>query len=121
MKEESKKWLKKAEEDFETAKYTFDGNRSAAAVFFAQQAAEKALKSVQIQKLGKFYRVHDLLTLADSVDAPSEITECCVKITPYYTITRYPDVGEPITGKIAKELLDNSEKVVLWVKQILKQ
>lgn len=120
MIKETKNWLKKADEDLETARYNLEGNRPAVAVFFSQQAAEKALKALQIQMQGKFDRIHDLLTLADSVKAPNEIMNCCIKLTPYYTITRYPDVGEPISEGTAKELLDKSKKVVKWVKQVLR-
>ncbi len=121
MKEEVRKWLEKAESDLSGAEINFREGLYDVSVFLSQQAAEKALKAVQIQKLGKFYKVHDLLTLADSVDAPDEITNCCIKITPYYTITRYPDVGEPITQQSAIDLLDQSSKVVKWAKQTLQQ
>lgn len=61
-------------------------------LFFAQQAAEKALKSLQIKKFGGFKKVHDLVLLAKYVGAPEEVIENSEKITPFYTITRYPDV-----------------------------
>lgn len=91
-----------------------------ASAFYSQQAAEKALKAMQIQMLSRFDRVHDLLTLADSVKTPEEILNCCLRLNPYYTITRYPDVGEPIAEKTAKEVVDKSRRVVEWVKQSLK-
>jgi HEPN domain-containing protein len=111
IKEEAKNWLKESEEDLGTAD---------ASAFYSQQASEKALKALQIQKLGKFDKVHDLLTLADSVEASDDIIACCVKLNPYYTTTRYPDIGEAVSEDTAKELLKNSKKVVEWVKQALK-
>jgi len=120
MKEETKKWLMKAGEDLGTAEDCMKSKRFSASAFYSQQASEKALKALQIQKFDKFDKVHDLLVLADSVKAPGQITNHCIKLTPYYTITRYPDVEEPISEDVARDLLDISKKVVEWVKQTLK-
>lgn len=74
VKEEAKNWLKKAEEDLGTAEDCIKIKRFYAAAFYSQQAAEKALKALQIEKLSRFDKVHDLLTLADSIIiAPKEI------------------------------------------------
>lgn len=121
MKGETEKWLRKAEEDLGTAEDCMKCKRFQATAFFSQQAAEKSLKALQIELHNRFSRVHDLLTLADSVKAPSEIINCCVKLNPFYTITRYPDVGEPITEETSQKMLDYSKKVLLWVNQTLKQ
>lgn len=120
IKEEAKNWLKESEEDLGTAEDCIKVKRFKASAFYSQQASEKALKALQIQKLGRFDKVHDLLTLADSVEASDDIIACCIKLNPYYTSTRYPNVRELITEDTAKELLENSKKVVEWVKQILK-
>lgn len=121
VKEETENWLKKAEEDLGTAEDCIKVKRFHAAAFYSQQAAEKALKALQIEKLDKFDKIHDLLTLADSIKAPKEIINYCLKVNPYYTITRYPDVGESLKGETAKELPKISRKVVEWAKQTLKQ
>ncbi|MBI2971448.1 MAG: HEPN domain-containing protein [Candidatus Aenigmarchaeota archaeon] len=121
MKNETKAWLKKAKEDIETARYNLKGKKLNAAVFFAQQAAEKSLKAVQIERLGRFDRIHDLLTLAKSVSAPESVVESCASVNPYYTITRYPDSEDKTDEKTAKSLLKSSRKVLTWAKQTLKQ
>lgn len=118
MRKETLKWLRQAEEDLKTAEACAKAERLDASAFYSQQAAEKALKAIQIQKLNRFEKTHDLLTLADSVKAPAGIIECCVKLNSYYTITRYPDVGEPIAKETIKDLLDKARKVVEWAKQI---
>jgi len=92
MKEEITNWLKKSEEDLGTAEDCLKSKRLNACAFYSQQAAEKALKALQIQKFSRFDKVHDLIVLTDSVKAPDEITEYCIKLNPYYTITRYPDL-----------------------------
>lgn len=120
MKEEAENWLNKADEDLATAEDCVRIKRFHASAFYSQQAAEKALKAMQIQLLDRFDRVHDLLMLANSVKAPKEVTNYCTMLTPYYTITRYPDVGDPITPKTAQELVGKSKGIVEWVKRTLK-
>lgn len=110
IKEESKNWLKESEDDLGTAKDCIKVRRFKASVFYSQQASKKALKALQIQKLGKFDKVHDLLTLADSVEASNDIIACCIKLNPYYITARYPDVGEIVSEDTAKELLENSKR-----------
>lgn len=113
--------MNRAEEDLGTAEDCIKIKRFHAVAFYSQQAAEKALKALQIEKLSRFDRVHDLLTLAASIKAPTEIVNCCLKLNPYYTITRYPDVEETIKEEAAKGLPKISRRVVEWAKQTLKQ
>ena len=44
-KNEINDWISQANEDLETAEYNLKGKKYKAAVFFCQQAAEKAIKS----------------------------------------------------------------------------
>lgn len=121
MKKEAKEWMKKSREDMGTASYTLKGRKLNAAVFFAQQAAEKSLKALQIEKLGRFDRIHDLLALAKTVNAPENIIGCCTAINPFYTITRYPDSEERLSKKEAASLVKKAKEVVEWAEQSLKQ
>jgi len=50
MSEEAEIWWKQALEDLDTAKFNFSGRKFDAAAFFAQQATEKALKALYINK-----------------------------------------------------------------------
>jgi HEPN domain-containing protein len=50
MKEEVERWFSRAEHDFKTTKYNFDGKILDAAIFYAQQATEKGLKALLILK-----------------------------------------------------------------------
>jgi len=117
---EAEEWWGKAKKDLETADYNLKGNMLDAAAFFAQQAAEKALKSLQIKKLGKFEKVHDLVLLAKSIDAPGKIIKLSEMIAPFYTITRYPDVEISYDKKKVSSIIEASEEVVKWVKEELK-
>lgn len=120
MREEVSNWLKRALNDLDTARYNLNGKRYDAAAFFAQQAAEKALKALQIKRLGRFERTHDLVLLAKSVNSPKEIIQLCGIVAPFYTITRYPDVEIPYDKSKISSVVEASEKVVAWVEQNLR-
>src|SRR3989338_10412611 len=85
-----KEWIKRAEEDIDTAKYLLKGNKLRAAGFFVQQSLEKSLKSLYIKKFGKLWKTHDLVELARIVDAPKDIIEKCAEADPAYIAMRYP-------------------------------
>lgn len=119
MKEASR-WWKHSLSDLETAEYNLKGGMLNAAAFYAQQAAEKALKAMQIDKLGRFERTHDLVYLAKSVEAPDEVIEQCELISPFYTVTRYPDVEVSFNTKKVSSVVEATKEVVEWVRQTLK-
>lgn len=119
MRQEADNWFRSAKNDLETAKYNMEGGKLDAAAFYAQQAVEKSLKSIQIEKLGKFQRTHDLVLLGKSVDAPKEILKLCEMIEPFYTITRYPDSAVDYNPGVVGKLLEASEKVVKWTQSQL--
>ena len=52
MRPETERWLRYADEDLETVRVTLAGQRWAAASFYAQQAAEKALKAMFMEQMG---------------------------------------------------------------------
>ena len=120
MRKETKSWLDKAREDFSTAQDCLTTKHFDASAFHAQQAAEKSLKALQIQLQGKFDKIHDLVSIAKVLDSPNEIIDCCLRLAPYYIVTRYPDVGEPISKDTVIELLDKSSRVMKWVAQRFK-
>jgi len=120
MKTEAKEWLEKAREDLDVAEYNLKGNKLSAAAFYFQQAAEKALKALQIEKLNRFERTHDLVILAKSLDTPKEIIEICESVTIYYVITRYPNSKQEYTKKDIMNAGNGSKKVIRWIEEMLK-
>ena len=91
MKQEVKNWLKKAEHDLTTSMVNFQEEIYDASAFFCQQAVEKALKALYIQKFKKLIRTHDLVYLGKKVNLPGELLEFCDDINSFYIETRYPD------------------------------
>lgn len=110
MEEEIENWWESGKKDLETARYNLSGDRLDAAAFLAQQAAEKSLKALQIKKFGKFEKTHDLVLLAKSINALMGTIQLCELITPFYTVTRYPDVRVPYD----KKFLPSSRRAKGW-------
>lgn len=62
MRQETNLWLRQAREDLITAQVNFKGDRFYAASIFSQQAAEKALKALILERTGATPpRTHDLI------------------------------------------------------------
>ncbi len=120
IRETVKKWLKKGEEELETAIINYRNEKFEAAAFFAHQATEKALKAFYIMKFKKLWKIHDLYLLAEKVKAPKIILTKCAKLNPHYIATRYP--SEIIyTQEKALKAIEISEEVVKWVKRKLEK
>lgn len=114
---ESKSWLKKAEEDFITAKVNFTNKRYDASAFFCQQAIEKALKALEIERLGKFDKTHDLYFLGKKLNLPKELLDICDEVSEYYVETRYPDTYAVFEETKVSEALRKTKKVIEWTKK----
>ncbi|MBI5036562.1 HEPN domain-containing protein [Candidatus Micrarchaeota archaeon] len=123
MREEARNWLEQAKEDLETAEANFQTKRYYACAFFCQQAAEKALKALTIERLHEFPRTHSLVELGIKVGFGKD--EDLIELNPDYTISRYPDAASAVPAKIytakkAEEKLEAAkrvlEKVNKWIK-----
>lgn len=93
MREEIKNWLKQSEADFKKTEVLFDSKNYDGAVFFSQQAVEKALKSLCIKELGEIPKGHSIIYLAKLVKIPKEMDSGIRDLNPEYLITRYPDMA----------------------------
>lgn len=118
-KKEALQWLKNAENDLEIAEILLKNEKHKAAAFHSQQASEKALKALLIQRKSQFPRIHDLVKLSRMLKAPHDIIEFCARIDPAYTSARYPDVASDFDIEEVREILDYSKKVVEWTKKAL--
>lgn len=114
LKEETARWLEKAGEDLSDAAYNLEGERFSTASFLAQQAAEKALKAVLIEREGKFPRIHDLKVLAAAAKTPEHLRARLRPLSEAYVAQRYPDVAHDLDHTQAEGMLRLSEEVVAW-------
>lgn len=95
-----------------------------ASVFFAQQAAEQALRAATIQREGKIPRGHNLIQMCNGLDAPLEIMNSAAELNPEFLATRSPEAvnGVPSQNydrKSARLHLRCAQTIVDWIKATL--
>lgn len=95
-----------------------------ASVFFAQQAAEQALRAATIQREGKVPRGHNLIQMCNGLDAPLEIMNAAAELNPEFLATRSPEAvnGVPAQNydrKSARLHLRCAQTIVDWIKATL--
>jgi HEPN domain-containing protein len=113
-------WLGKSLNDLEVATFNFKWKKFYVAAFFAQQAAEKALKAVYIKNFGKLIKTHDLFLIGKKVKLPSQLLKKCMPLTRAYVVTRYPDIEEVYTSKEVEDFIKTAEEVIKWAKKELR-
>nr|WP_259084803.1 HEPN domain-containing protein [Salinibacter ruber] len=91
--------------------------------FDAQQAAEKALKALCIERGIEFPYVHDLARLItllqdEGQPVPDEVTEAG-RLTRCAVFTRYPGLDDPVTEEDHNRAVSIAERVVEWVEDRL--
>nr|WP_262921752.1 HEPN domain-containing protein [Salinibacter ruber] len=91
--------------------------------FDAQQAAEKALKALCIERGIEFPYVHDLARLItllqdEGQPVPDEVTEAG-RLTRYAVFTCYPGLDDPVTEEDHNRAVSIAERVVEWVEDRL--
>jgi HEPN domain-containing protein len=130
MLAEARRWLEEARHDLQVVRTLLQGRHYAAACFYSQQAAEKALK-------GFLYANYERPPLTHSVQ---ELIEQCMKLSPnlavlqekaavldqYSIPTRYPDAlpapripSRSFTATQAREARRFSEEIVNSVEAIV--
>jgi len=120
MKEETKRWWEKAQDDLEKARILFKNKKYDGTVFFCQQSIEKGLKAVMLKEKNTLKKIHDLVALGKEVALPSNLLEYCKEITSSYIYARYPDIEEQEDMEgIAKRFLIFSEEVLQWIRKKL--
>ncbi|HCC78708.1 MAG: hypothetical protein A2X25_14785 [Chloroflexi bacterium GWB2_49_20] len=91
--------------------------------FNAQQAAEKAFKTVCVKHNIDFPKTHSLVRLIDileenGVSLPENIKAADI-LTQYAVQSRYPDWIEEITNEEYREALNLAAQVVFWAETFL--
>ncbi len=118
MKEEVKRWIKLAEEDFETAKANFEIKKYRFASYLCQQTVEKSLKALLLKKTGKIIKIHDLVELGKLVGMEERFFNYIDKLTHIYLESRYPDAPEmSYTSDETKEDIKIAQEILKWAKE----
>lgn len=133
LREEAIRWFEEAEYDIGAAKDNLDKARYNWACFIAQQAAEKAIKSIYILRGESAERVHSIAVLIKG-DAKRQITgipemavdlESAMELDRHYIPTRYPNgvpFGKPYefySEEKAKECIECAERLISNCRKIL--
>lgn len=123
MREETERWWRHALEDMKTARVTFAGERWSATAFFAQQATEKGLKALWVERTGEPpARTHDLVRLAETTGCPVG-RDTLDQLSRAYLLSRYPDAGSGAESDVdepaVSRLMTAAEEVLAWVERQL--
>jgi len=124
MRKESSRLWGQAWEDLDTADKLLDIGKYYASVFFSEQAAEKALKVMYLERKRRMAFTHDLVELAEELGAPEDVCHAAAELSPDYIMTRYPDAANAMPDKLydkasAEAHLKLSRAVIQWVKREL--
>ena len=92
--------------------------------FQAQQAAEKAIKSMMIMRDIDFPYVHDLTRLLVIFESSGEHVPGRVRLaanlTRYAVATRYSGIEHPVSEQQYTEAIESAEAVVQWAEERLR-
>jgi HEPN domain-containing protein len=123
LRKEIQNWIDQSNDDFDGARYNYDGGKYYIAAFLCQQAVEKALKALfLLEKKGEVPQSHSLIYLATNTSVPSRFHSFLRELTPKYVDTRYPDASVELPSRIydevnTKGILNKSEEVLAWIKE----
>ena len=127
MTDAAQKWVERAEYDVETARAMLAAGRYLYVLFCCQQAVEKALKALIVERTGELPpRIHSLPRLAEvlALAPDEERTEFFAALSTFYVQSRYPEQMEPLataaTRRKAETILRKTEKTVQWLLSTLK-
>ena len=124
MKQLSEACWAQARADYAASVTLLDAGVYFASVFFAQQAAEQALKAATIAKLQKIPRGHNLIQMCNTLESPLEIMNAAAELNPEFLATRSPEEvsGVPSQNynrKSARVHLRCAQTIVDWIKSTL--
>ena len=121
MREQARWWILSAKRDLERARHSLEIGDRVGAVFWSQQAAEKALKGLLLHFKGGFPKTHSIRRLFEelgyNLGLSEEELEEAYELTQYYHLSRYPDIvegvpDEAISRKSAGEAVAIASRIV---------
>ena len=115
-------WWRQSEADLQAAELNLKYKQFYVAVFLCQQAVEKGLKAVYIEKKRSSPgTTHSLIYLASEIGIQKKHMPFLRKLTPQFVNTRYPDAAygtpqELYDEEIAREFFTGSQEVMQWLR-----
>ena len=113
-----------ARADLATAVTLMDAGIYYASVFFSQQAAEKALKAAIVDGQRRSPRGHNLIQMANSLNAPVEIMNSAAELNPEFMATRNPESVDGVPAQLydktsARIHLRCAQDILDWAKPLI--
>lgn len=129
MEDITKKWVERAKYDLDTAKAMFDAHRYLYVAFMCQQAIEKILKAIIIDKGKEVLRTHNLVRLAEIAEVYNlmgdETKNLFMDLTPFAIEARYGDyrdrLSEIIDRRASLDYLEKTEKIFKCLRKKIKK
>lgn len=123
-RKEAMSFWAQARADHATAVTLLDAGVYYASVFFSQQAAEKALKAAIVDRQHRQPKGHNLVQMANSINAPVEIMNAAAELNPEFMATRNPENVEGVPAQLydkasARLHLRCAQAVVDWAKGLV--
>ena len=125
MDDIAEQWAERAQYDLDSASAMFDAGRYLYVLFCCQQAVEKMLKSLVVQRTRELPpRIHKLVRLAEVAGLAVEEKQMDFlrELSAYYVPTRYPedvaDLAFDVKEEQAKRVLSQSEEFIRWLNSI---
>ncbi|MGH7551249.1 MAG: HEPN domain-containing protein [Gemmatimonadota bacterium] len=130
-RDEAGRWLRTAQEDLEYARYAAKGGHHAPACFHAQQAGEKAVKSVHYARGARAVIGHNIRALIETLsprdDGLDGLLDAARELDLFYIASRYPNglaegtPGEAFSAAQASRALDLAERMIREVSRVVQQ
>ncbi len=120
-----KDWLRHARSDLAVARQQVTSEILLETLcFHAQQAAEKSIKAVLVQKGIIFPYTHDLAKLITLVKTagipwPDELDEVA-DLSDYAVEARYPGLSGEVTDEDYQRAVETAEHILAWAENIIK-
>ncbi len=122
--DDPREWLNRARSSLAQAGAALPGIYLEDLCFNAQQAVEKALKSLLLRRGVRFPYVNDLAELFHLLEQAGEPIPSRVRdaeqLTDYAVEARYPGLAEPVSHEEYEEALALAETVVRWAEERLR-
>jgi HEPN domain-containing protein len=95
-----------------------------ASVFFSQQAAEKALKAASTERLQHCPKGHNLIQIANTLNAPLGIMNAAAELNAEFLMSRNPDAAGGVPAQMydrasARLHLRCAQDILRWAKNHL--
>jgi HEPN domain-containing protein len=113
-----------ARADLATAITLLDAGVYYASVFFSQQASEKALKASIMDQQRRAAKGHNLIQMANSLNAPVEIMNAAAELNPEFMASRNPESVDGVPAQLydktsARIHLRCAQDILEWAKRLV--